>query len=284
MEDNEDAGLFRKADNCLKKIVRYIDANYLHINLDKTKYMKFTSPHGKNISTNGISYHLKYENIIIKRVSNIKFLGVILNEKIDWSPQISKATRKISSINGILYNLRKFIPENLDLKKSIYFALVNSHLIYGISVWGCAGDKSKLQKLFVAQKNCIRNLLGIPKLNRYTKGHTIHNLYFYNTLTEVYKVWGSGTPIDLRAILTVSNINENRLLTPINNKLAHLSKNFYYATPLIWNTVHSYTDFNFDGCKFTTSTQKFKNYLNKYLLTKQSLGFENYWEDRNICL
>ena len=218
-----------------------------------------------------------------------------MHEKIDWSPQINKVTRKISSINGILYNLRKFIPENLNLKKSIYFALVNSHLNYGISVWGCAGDKNTQQKLFVAQKNCIRNLFGIPKLNRYTKGHTkkvfnnynfltIHNLYFYTSLTEVYKVWGSGTLIDLRAILTVSNINENRLLTPINNKLAHLSKNFYYATPLIWNTVHSNTDFNFDGVKFTTSTQKFKNHLNKYLLTKQSLGFENYWEDRNICL
>ena len=95
VEDNEDASLFRKADNCLKKIARYIGANYLHINLDKTKYMKFISPRGKNISTNGISYHLKYENIIIKRVSNMKFLGVILNEKIDWSPQISKVTRKI---------------------------------------------------------------------------------------------------------------------------------------------------------------------------------------------
>ena len=105
VEDNEDASLFEKADNCLKKIARYIDANYLHINLDKTKYMKFSSPRGKNVSTNGILYQLKYENIIIKRVSNIKFLGVILNEKIDWSPQISKVTRKISSINGILYNL-----------------------------------------------------------------------------------------------------------------------------------------------------------------------------------
>ena len=39
-EDNEDASLFEKADNCLKKIAQYIDANYLHINLDKTKYMK----------------------------------------------------------------------------------------------------------------------------------------------------------------------------------------------------------------------------------------------------
>ena len=96
--------------------------------------MKFSSPCGKSISTNGISYHLRYKNIIIKRVSNIKFLGVILSEKIDWSPQINKVTRKISSINGILYNLRKFIPENLDLRKSIYFALVNSHLNYGISV------------------------------------------------------------------------------------------------------------------------------------------------------
>ena len=84
VEDDNDAKLFEKANNCLKKIARYIDTNYLRINLDKTKYMTFASPRGKNI--NGISYHLRYKNIIIKRVSDIKFLGVILDEKIDWSP------------------------------------------------------------------------------------------------------------------------------------------------------------------------------------------------------
>ena len=111
VDDDEDASLFEKADNCLKKIARYIDANYLHINLDKTKYMKFSSPRGKSISTNGISYHLKYENIIIKRVSNIKFLEVILNENIDWSPQINKVTRyQWYSIQFTKIHPRKFRP------------------------------------------------------------------------------------------------------------------------------------------------------------------------------
>ena len=123
VEDNEDASLFEKADNRLKKIARYIDANYLHINLDKTKYMKFSSPRRKSISTNGISYHLKYENIIIKRVSNIKFLGVILNEKIDWSPQINKVIRyQWHSIQFTKIHPRKFRPAKEHILCSCKFS------------------------------------------------------------------------------------------------------------------------------------------------------------------
>ena len=37
--------------------------------------------------------------------------------------------------------------------RDIYFALVNSQLIYGISIWGSGGTVSNLSSLFVAQKS-----------------------------------------------------------------------------------------------------------------------------------
>ena len=78
----------------------------------------------------------------------------------------------------------------------IYFALVNSQLIYGISMWGSGGSVSNLSSLFVAQKKSIRILFRVSKINKYCPGHTknvlyeknilsIHNLYFSSTLSEV---------------------------------------------------------------------------------------------------
>ena len=89
-------------------------------------------------------------------------MGLIVNDKLDLSPHISRVSRKLASITGVLYNLRNYIPQDLNLKKSIYFSLVNSYINYGITVWGSGGDKVRLQPIFVSQKNvsdlCLKSL------------------------------------------------------------------------------------------------------------------------------
>ena len=57
--------------------------------------------------------------------------------------------------------MRRIITKNL--RSSVYNALVNSHLSYGISVWGSSANQTKLNNLFVLQKKAIRNLFGIKK-------------------------------------------------------------------------------------------------------------------------
>ena len=44
---------------------------------------------------------------------------------------------------------------------NIYYALVNSQLNYGITLWGSMGSTSRLSSLFSAQKKCIRTLYRI---------------------------------------------------------------------------------------------------------------------------
>ena len=53
-----------------------------------------------------------YEHVELERVVNIKFLGVIINNKLDWSNQINKVARSLTSLSGVLYNLRKFVPKD----------------------------------------------------------------------------------------------------------------------------------------------------------------------------
>ena len=48
----------------------------------------------------------------------------------------------------------------VELYSKIYTLLFESHLTYGISVWGVALKNKANEKLFITQKHCIRILFG----------------------------------------------------------------------------------------------------------------------------
>ena len=182
--------LYEQANEILLKLRRYINANYLHINLKKSKYMCFRSKRAK-LST----HTLFYDNFQLEQVQTIKFLGVFISDTLTWDEHIKYLTRKLSRISGSLYKLVRCIPK--DMIRYIYFALVNSQLIYGISIWGSGGSVSCLSSLFAAQKKSIRILFRVPRINKHCSGHTknvftekkilsIHNLYFASMIQETF--------------------------------------------------------------------------------------------------
>ena len=81
--------------------------------------------------------------------------------------------------------------------RNVYYALINSQLMYGINIWGSGGSTSNLSCLFSAQKKCIRSLFRVKKISILCPGHTkstlttykiltVHNLYFYSVLTSIF--------------------------------------------------------------------------------------------------
>ena len=133
----------------LLQLKNYIDANYLHINLKKAKYMYFRSSRA-----NIITKDLYYKNFKMEKVTSIKFLGIIISETLTWDDHIKSLNSKLSKISGSLFKLGKCLPK--DLLRSVYFALINSQLIYGISIWGSAGSTTNLATLFPLRRNrCV---------------------------------------------------------------------------------------------------------------------------------
>ena len=63
----------------------------------KTNFMIFTN---KNIDTNDI--HIELAGSIIKEVSSLKFLGVIVDNRLLWTDHIDSVCNKISKSIGIL--------------------------------------------------------------------------------------------------------------------------------------------------------------------------------------
>ena len=139
-------------------------------------------------------------------MSSTKFLGVVIDEELNWGPHLQYLTKKARSITGAICRIRKSIPTDLYLK--LYNALFESHLSYGISVWGVAIKEKSDDKLFIAQKHCVRILFG--DLNAYLeKQSTCARTRPYNFQrlgAEYYKKEHTKQIFNRLKILTVQSL------------------------------------------------------------------------------
>ena len=49
----------------------------------------------------------------IKRVSEIKFLGVVIDEKLSWDAHVKSLTKKLASCTGSINRIAASIPKTL---------------------------------------------------------------------------------------------------------------------------------------------------------------------------
>ena len=292
--------VYDTSNKLMNAIYLYMLANKLHINHDKVFYIHF-KPNNHRATTN--NYELKLCGKMIKQVKQTKFLGVIIDEKLSWTPHIEYLTNKLKSSVGIINRIRDCIPTTLH--KTIYHTLFESHLSYGITVWGGVSNNA-LNPLFMIQKKCIRILfgdksayldkfmtcsrtrsIGNQKLGAefYVKEptkplfnnnmiFTLQNLYYYHMTLNTYKILNTRVPISLYSMFTLSKRKETLLITPFP------SKNFTYNACCIWNNIRELLAVN----EFGVSISKIKNDLRKLLSTRQNLGDQEEWSHENFLL
>ena len=124
----------------------WFKANQLSLNSTKAVGMLFREKH-KIINA------LKVGNININFVNQTKFLGIRIDRKLDWKYHVDKVLTKIKQNMNILKLGKHFL--NVHVKCIVYFAQIQSHISYGLSVWGnmiLATTITKLQKL---QNQCV---------------------------------------------------------------------------------------------------------------------------------
>ena len=99
---------------------------------------------------------LKFDNSsIIKRVTHCKYLGMIIDEKLNWNQHIFKLTKKLAKIVGILYKIRYYV--NKSSLVLILQSLLISSIKYGILCYGRASKKNlkQIKILFNRALRCI---------------------------------------------------------------------------------------------------------------------------------
>ena len=86
--------LVETAISILKKINEWFSVNKLTLNLSKTSYVIFKS---KRLTNLNIPNSICYENIEIHREPQVTYLGLILDEHMDWNSQTKEICNKLKN-------------------------------------------------------------------------------------------------------------------------------------------------------------------------------------------
>ena len=133
----------------IPKFLQWLTANKLSLNFDKTKFILF-KPRQKKIS---FQIHLKLNNREIEQVKETVFLGVVLDENLNWRSHVAHVANKISKSIGIIRKSR-FYLKNESLR-ILYFTMIYPYLQYCNLVWASTYP-SNLSRLVILQKRVIR--------------------------------------------------------------------------------------------------------------------------------
>jgi len=166
--DSDINNLINSINDDINKMAIWFKANKLAVNKTKTKYIIFRTK-GKKVpdnvpplvynenepnlpyDPNGITILERYHD---KHVYNdcraYKLLGVFLEEHLTFDVHVSHIVNKL---NRSLYCIR-MAKNNLNYQglRSLYFALIHSHLSYCPTILSCLSNSSK-NRLALVQKN-----------------------------------------------------------------------------------------------------------------------------------
>ena len=234
--------LIKETNQELTRISTWLTTNKLVLNISKTNYIIFTSKgksYNKNVS------NIKIDGNNIQQVNKTKFLGIVIEEHLNWALHISHLCNIIARNVGILQKLRYFIPTYV--LKILYHSLILSHLQYCTLLWANS-YRSHLHKLRLLQKKAIRiisntdYLAHSSKLFLNLKLLKLDDIMKFQLGTFMYKLKYNKLPnVIPHMFVTNENIhshntrNKNGYLIPsVRTNCRKFTVG--YAGPILWNS------------------------------------------------
>ena len=154
-------------DNSLKKINKHINhglkllttslrANRISLNTSKVEVLLFRPKCKRNITKH---LNVRSRGHYIPWKTQVKYLGLTINEHFDWDLYFSQLKKKLNRGIGLLSKIRHFTSKHL--LKTLYFSLCNSNLIYGCQIWG-QDQNEEFKKIEKLQEKAIRIISFLP--------------------------------------------------------------------------------------------------------------------------
>ncbi len=225
----------------LKDLFQWFSANILTINLDKTCY---TISKCRNKQIPEYLNSIQIENAIVKKVLSTKYLGVILDENLDWKEHMSNINNSLIKTSNS-FKIIKHQVSQLD-KIIFYYDYIYSKIQYGIEVYGKASITA-LRKVQTQQNRAIKILFNKDFL---TPTHSLHKDIDILLVQDIFKLY----------ILKFVDKQQKQLLPNIFN-------NFYITS----KETHNYN-----------TRQRGNLHVNK--ITKNKLKIYNKTHGKNILV
>ncbi len=241
--------LHENACEQINDLHQWFCSNRLALNTNKTKYIVIRPRHMKiDLS----QYSIRIGNTPLVRVGNdctdtsTKFLGLHIDENLTWKQHITEINRKVSRALFSIKQVKHVLPA--ESMRTLYFALIHSHLSYGILAWGNA-DKKTLYPATILQKRAIRVIHNAP-YNSHTDPKfkksgilKLNDLFEYESLMFTYDYMTNNLPNSFRGTFPLNSDMPNSRETRQSNLLyiprfngRFAQKLPMYFMPSLWNT------------------------------------------------
>lgn len=151
--------IYRTIQSGLNSLVQELRRIHLDINITKTRVIHFS----RKRDINNIQIPLKLDNEIIPTVQEMRILGLIIDNKLNFKKHIDKiyeqTTKDLSILKMIACGRRGAQP---DVVINMYKSLIRSKIEYCSSIFGHI-SKNSLQKLTNVQNQAMRICIGAFK-------------------------------------------------------------------------------------------------------------------------
>ena len=191
MEINE---LFNEIKGELDLLSSWMRQNKLSLNAEKSEFMLIGHP--KQLNKAKDFPDLEVEDQKLCRAQKTKYLGVIIDESMNWEEQLKTVKRKIKNGLGAMFKLKNILSQKQ--LATVYRALIESRLRYCSVIWGCLSN-TKLESL-QRLHNRARRLIEYA---RHKDGWVcdwldVRNLIKYDRLITTYKISNGLCPENLK--------------------------------------------------------------------------------------
>lgn len=135
----------------INRIKHWLDSFKLSLNISKSNYIAFSltavnRPLYNSIHINGLDSELA-------EVNCTKYLGIYIDKHLKWDEHVLRLSKNIRKLIHKFYTLREIL--NKQLLITVYKAIVESLLRYGVIVWGGLYQNS-LSPLNIAQNYILK--------------------------------------------------------------------------------------------------------------------------------
>jgi hypothetical protein len=106
-------------------------------------------------------------------VRNTKFLGIILDDQLNWKSHVSYLALKIAKSVGIISRARQLL--STTILKQLYYSFLYPFLTYCNIIWGQATNLT-LWPIFRLQKRALRTVFNIRRRDSTSKASQNHRI------------------------------------------------------------------------------------------------------------
>ena len=236
--------------------------NKLTVNLDKTNYIVIKNWQNRFIFNDNV---LTLDKKLLPRVQTIKFLGIYIDEHLNFSTHIQHLRSTLRPSIGILYRASQYLPQYV--LKLVYNSFIHSKINYCLEVYGTA-PKTSIEYIHKMQKRAIRiinqghYLSHTAPLFKKSCILPVYSLYQYRVLLRTHANFQlpsstSNTTITTPHPYPTRFSATNLPLPPSRSRSGHRSPDYQSAT--LWNGLPS-------SLKCLSKHSKFRSSLKRHLL------------------